>query len=81
MWTSGFFVSKVILPFSNVHQIVSIFLWIVIYFTRKDPFVQNIPKIKYIYLFRFWYSNIFKHYYSFEFVIMVESEVMDLTII
>jgi hypothetical protein len=31
--------------------------------------------------FRFWYSNIVKHYYSFEFVIMVQSKVIGLIII
>jgi len=31
VWTCGFFVSKVFFPLSNVHQIISIFLWIYIF--------------------------------------------------
>ncbi len=63
-------------PFSssNVHQTVSKNLWTLIYSTRRDPFVQNIYIYIYICLFKFWYSNILKHYYSFEFVIMVQSK-------
>jgi hypothetical protein len=54
MWIRGFFVS-------NVHQIISIFLWILIYSTRKYPCVQNIQKIIIHIHFRLWKSNILKH--------------------
>ncbi len=58
-----------------------IFFRTLIYSTKKEPYVPNSQKIKYISTFRFWYSNILKHYYNFEFVIMVQSKVIDLTII
>jgi len=80
MWTCGFLNFKSSFSLPNVHQIISIFLWTLIYSTRKDPCVQNIPQNKNIYPFKFWYSNILKHYYSFEFVIMVQYKVIDLTI-
>jgi hypothetical protein len=81
MWTSGFFCFKNRFSLSNVHQIVSIFLWMSIYTTKKDPCVQKSQKIKrHMPFFRFCYSNFLKHYYSFEFVIMIQSKVIDLTI-
>jgi len=47
MWTCGFFFCfKCLFSLSNVHEIVSIFLWTLIYSTRRDPNVQNIQKIK-----------------------------------
>ncbi len=55
--------------------------WTLIYSTRRDPYVQNIQKIKIHNAFRFWYSNILKYSYNFEFVIMVQSKVINLTII
>jgi hypothetical protein len=45
MWTSVFYI-KSLFPLSNVHQIVWIFSWILIYSTRRDPCVQNIQKIE-----------------------------------
>jgi len=53
MWTCGFFCIKNPFHLSNVHQIVLIFLWTLIYFTRRDPCVQNIQKIKIHVPFRF----------------------------
>jgi hypothetical protein len=47
MWTCDlFFVSKSFFSLSNVHKIVSIFLWTLIYSIWRDPGVQNIQKIK-----------------------------------
>jgi len=60
-----FFCFKSPFSLSNVHQIISIFLWTLIYSTRRDHVFKTFKKQKYIYLFRFWYSNILKHYYSF----------------
>ncbi len=40
------FLIKSFFPLSNVHQIISIFLWTLIYSTRRDPCIQNIWKIK-----------------------------------
>ncbi len=59
MWTSGFFVSKVFFSLSNVHKIISIFLWTLIYSTRRDPCVQKIQKKK-IYIYTFLYFDIQK---------------------
>ncbi len=80
MWTSGFFCFKCHFSLSNVHQMISIFLWTLIYSTRRDPCVQNIQKVKIHIHFKFWNSNILKHYYNFEFIIMVQSKVIDLSI-
>jgi hypothetical protein len=46
MWTSGFFNIKSLFLLSNVHQIVSIFFWTLMYSIRRDPCVQNIHKKK-----------------------------------
>jgi hypothetical protein len=47
---------KSLFPLSNVHQIISVFLWILIYSTTKDPCVQNIQKTKFYLFFSFWMS-------------------------
>jgi hypothetical protein len=50
-------------------------------FHKKGSMCSKFSKNKNTYtFFRFWYSNIFKQYYSFEFAIMVQSKVIDLTI-
>jgi hypothetical protein len=65
---------------SNAHKIISNFFVNFNIFHKKDPCAQKIPKKKKKPFFRFCYSNILKHYYSFEFVIIVQSKVIDLTI-
>jgi len=52
-----------------------------IYSTRKDPHVQNIQKNKNTYTLLDFDTQIFKHFYNFEFIIIVRSKVLDLTII
>jgi hypothetical protein len=46
MWTYGFYFSKILFTYQMFAQIVSIFLWTLIYSTKWDPCVQNIQKIK-----------------------------------
>jgi len=81
MRTFGLFYIKSPFPLSNVHQLILIILWTLIHATKRDPSVQKIQKTKYIYHFRFQYLNVLLHYYSFEFVIIVQSKSIDLTII
>jgi len=52
-----------------------------IFHKKGNDMFKTFKKLKYIYTFRFCYLNILKHYYHFEFVIMVQSKVIDLTII
>jgi hypothetical protein len=59
MWIT-FFCIKSPFPLLNVHQIVSIFLWTLIYSKRRDPCVENI-----IYIYTFLDLNIQMSYYSF----------------
>ncbi len=77
MWTCGFlFQKKFFLIKCSPNHFKK--FWTLIYSIRKDSYVQNIQKIKIHICF---YSNILKHYYNFEFVIMVQSKVINLTII
>jgi uncharacterized protein YjaG (DUF416 family) len=46
MPTSDFFCIKSHFALSNVYQIILIFFWTLIYFTKMDPCVQNIKKNK-----------------------------------
>jgi len=80
MWTSGFFVSKILFHYQMFIKLFQFFCECQYIPQKKDPCVQNSQKIKRHAFFRFCYSNFLKHYYSFEFVIMVESRLVDLTI-
>jgi len=81
MWTSGFFVSKILFHYQMFTKLFQFFCECQ-YIPQKRIHVFKIVFKKKTYaFFRFWYSNFLKHYYSFEFVIMVQSKVVDLTII
>jgi hypothetical protein len=79
MWTNGFFVSKVHFPYEMFTKSFQFFVNFNI-FHKKGSMCSKHSRKKYKYPFKFWYSNILKHYYSFEFVIIVQSKAVDLTI-
>jgi hypothetical protein len=75
MWTCGFFVSKVFFLVKCSPNRFNFFVKFNI-FHKKGSMCSKHSKNKNTYTF--WYSNILKHYCTFEFVIMVQSKIIDL---
>jgi hypothetical protein len=80
MWTSRFLFQKSFFLIKCSPNHFNFFVNFNIFHKKWSMCSKNSKKNKNIYLFRFWYSNILKHNYSFEFVIIVQSKVINLII-
>ncbi len=81
MLTSDFFVSKVFFPYQMFTNHFNLFVNFSIFHKKGSMCLKHLKnKNTCIYLFRFWYLNVLKHYYSFEFVFMVQNNVINLII-